>query len=70
MTFFSVLRGTAAGVTLTAGVFAAAVRFGPAVAPQHHEAAMATLAAAFGQDLDPFGDERHQSDPAMPAILR
>lgn len=47
------IRGTAAAITLIAGLFAVAVRFGPVVAPEHHEAAMITLAAVFGQDLEP-----------------
>lgn len=53
MNTLSIIRGTAAAVTLVAGVFAAGVRFGPMVAPEQHEAAMIRLAAAFGQDIGP-----------------
>ncbi|NDR57682.1 hypothetical protein [Aliiruegeria sabulilitoris] len=47
------LRVTAAAVTLIAGLFSAGVRFGPMVAPEQHEAAMISLAAAFGEDIGP-----------------
>ena len=49
----SLIRNSAAAVTLIVGVFAIAVRFGPMVAPVQHEAAMITLASAFGQDIGP-----------------
>ena len=57
MNAIALLRGTAAAIALIAGVFAFAVRFGPAVAPEQHEAVMITLAAAFGQDLGPVAAE-------------
>ena len=53
MNAFVLLRGTAAALTLIAGVFAAVVRFGPMIAPDQHEQAMIALAAVFGQDIGP-----------------
>ncbi len=54
MNALSLLRGSAAVLTLIAGNFAAGVRFGPTVAPEQHEAAMIKLAAAFGRDIAPI----------------
>ncbi len=53
MTTLTLIRNTAATVTLIAGILACAVRFGPHVAPEQHATVMYTLAAVLGADLGP-----------------
>ncbi|SDJ00657.1 hypothetical protein [Aliiruegeria lutimaris] len=64
MQIMPALRTTAATVTLMAGLFSAGVRFGPMVAPEQHEAAIISLAAAFGEDIGPV-----KAPPQAPVLI-